>query len=224
VSKFIRESCRAVLWCAPLLFCAFFTACALIPKIPIVSDPELDAMVERDAQAIVAVADRPGARTYHFALAQFPRRDLLGLSLGQGRIYISYELTRLAKSSAYYRWMLRQTLAHEIAHEVAEHANHSGAVASQVAPESEITGSDLGLSMHVRFQNYSVDKELEADREGMKYWARLHWDCGIWTEILRNFQRQQYAGDRYHPTDRRVEEAVQACAAEPPPDDASATR
>ena len=200
--------CRCALLC-------MIAGCSLAAHIPVISDPVLEQMVQREAQPILAVADPRSAAAYRFQLSDFPRRDLLGLSAGRGRIFISYELARRALRDRYHLWVLRQTLAHEIAHEVARHADQGGVVASRAAPEAEITGRDLGLSVGVRFQNYSVEKELQADFEGLRYWARLGWNCGIWVGILHDFETQQYAGDKYHPTERRLVQAAQVCAAPP---------
>lgn len=200
--------------CVLAVGAAFNTACSLSTQIPVVADERIEKLVQHEAQTILSVADPRGeVFRYRFALSAFPRPDLLGLSLGQGRIYISYKLAQLALTKSYYRWLLRQTLAHEIAHELAGHADRSGPLANSSSAESGVTAGDLGLDRRVQFQNYSVEKELQADLYGMAYWARLGWNCAIWIDILREFQRQDYAGDSFHPTDRRLEQASASCAA-----------
>ena len=78
-------------------------------------------MVRNEAAQIVAVtSDSENFSRYHFYLSDFPRKDILGLSIGKRRIYISYNLAKLAMKTPRYWWLLRQTLAHEIAHELAE--------------------------------------------------------------------------------------------------------
>jgi len=199
--------------CAMIVAGALMMSCSLTPKIPVIADEPIEKMVSDEAGRILAAADpRVEFSRYRFQLSAFPRRDLLGLSLGRGQIYISYQLAQLALKKSYYRWLLRQTLAHEIAHEIAGHANQRGALAN-IAASQGITAQHLGLDGLVRFQNYSVEKELQADFYAMNYWATLGWDCAIWVDILRGFQRQNYAGDVFHPTDRRLEQASRSCPA-----------
>ena len=76
------------------------------------------------------------------------------------------------------------------------------------------SGGAVGLPWYVRLYNYATDKELEADRIGLGYWNKLGWDCQIWVQILENFQAQNYRGDSFHPTDRRLQQAQNICAAE----------
>jgi predicted Zn-dependent protease len=211
VLKQIRTS---KLSCAMIVAGALMMSCSLIPKIPVITDEPIERMVSEEAGRILAAADpRAEFSHYRFQLSSFPRRDLLGLSIGHGRIYISYQLAQLALKKSYYRWLLRQTLAHEIAHELAGHANHRGALANSPSSQAGVTARHLGLNGLVRFQNYSVEKELQADFYAMNYWATLGWDCAIWVDILRGFQSQNYAGDVFHPTDRRLEQASLSCPA-----------
>ena len=121
-------------------------------------------------------------------------------------------LAARALNNTAYLWLLRQTIAHEIAHETAGHANQkvlgwfTGGNFSLGA-----SGQNVGLPWYVRLYNYPTEKELEADRVGLEYWKRLGWDCQIWVRILENFQNQQYQGDIYHPTDRRLQQARDVC-------------
>lgn len=198
--------------CAALLAGSALLACSLSPVVPTVSDERLEALVDREARQLLAVADAgSGAQEYRFHLAPFPRADVLGLSVGQKRIFISYRLAQLAAQTDYHRWMLRQVLAHEIGHEVAGHAARNRANAYRSPAAGDITANHLGMSREVSFQNYSLENELQADMYGMKYWRRLGWDCALWVEILTNFKMHGYAGDRFHPTDRRLEEARASC-------------
>jgi len=200
--------------CGLIVASAMMMSCYLTAKIPVIADEPIERMVSDEAGRILAAAD-PHAEFshYRFQLSAFPRRDLLGLSIGRGRIYISYQLAQLALKKSYYRWLLRQTLAHEIAHELAGHANQRGALANSPSSQAGVTARHLGLNGLVQFQNYSVEKELQADFYAMSYWATLGWDCAIWVGILHEFQRQNYAGDDFHPTDRRLEQASISCPA-----------
>jgi predicted Zn-dependent protease len=197
----------------PIVFS--LVACSLVPRIPTVSDPRLEALVVQEAGPIIAVtADRDNVSQYSFYLSDFPRKDILGLSTGNRRIYISYRLAQYAAQNPPNIWLLRQTLAHEIAHEIKGHVSGTGTTSfNRSATGSGVTGTDVGLSPLVKFRTYPVEKELEADLEGMKYWSRLHWDCRIWVGILQGFEQQNYAGDSLHPTGERLKQAIGACAA-----------
>jgi predicted Zn-dependent protease len=74
------------------------------------------------------------------------------------------------------------------------------------------SGRDVGLPGSMRFYNYATEKELEADLKGLGYWNKLGWDCQIWVRILENFQEQNYTGDIFHPTDRRLQQAQSVCS------------
>ena len=203
-----------ILLLTPITFA--LVACSVFSRIPTVSDDRLESLVRQEAAPIIAVTkDRNEASRYTFYLSDFPRKDILGLSTGNRRIYLSYDLARYAASNPRHLWLLRQTLAHEIAHEIKGHAKQTGATPFN-RPEavSGLTGTDVGLSSSVKFRSYPVEKELEADLEGMKYWSRLHWDCRIWVRILRGFEQHNYAGDALHPTGERLKQAIGACPAD----------
>jgi predicted Zn-dependent protease len=196
---------------AAILCHLFFMSCSIAPHIPIVIDDRVERLVRDEAARVVAVTeDRNDLTRYQIFLSDFPRRDILGLSVGQRRIYISYELGRLALRNTRYRWLLRQTIAHEIAHEIAGHAKTNVSFNSATVGRG-VTSRDLGLPSNLRFQHYSPEKELQADLEGMKYWEKLNWDCRIWIRILEEFQRQSYSGDIFHPTDQRLKQATRVC-------------
>jgi hypothetical protein len=214
-------SAREVLFSGRLTILSLFVlSCSLAPKISTVSDERLEGLVRDDALRIVELTEDKGEFSrYQFFLSEFPRKDILGLSTGDRRIYIRYELAQRAANHAWYRWLLRQTLAHEIAHEIAGHANHKGvAFDNPFAFGDGVTSRDLGLPWNVRMVNYSAEKELEADLNGMKYWRMLQWDCRIWVRILEDFSRQNYSGDMFHPTDARLRQAARFCLPESDPE------
>ncbi|MGH7794262.1 MAG: hypothetical protein ACREQ2_05090, partial [Candidatus Binatia bacterium] len=176
----------------PVRFTAVFlawllNACAtLSTEIPTVADERLEQYVTAIGLEIVAVSEhRDRWSSYEFKLVDFARQDILGLSTGNHRIFISYELSRLAHERHDYRWLLRHTLAHEIAHDVMgrgalardDRANH------RVGLANSITSRDLGLSDRIKFLPYSRSAELAADRKGMEYWRRLGWPCGHWVQL-----------------------------------------
>jgi predicted Zn-dependent protease len=185
-----------------------------------VVDDRVEALLRSEAERIVAVSeDRGNFSKYEFLLSEFPRKDILGMSVGNGRIYISYRLALLGLTDLNFLWVLRQTLAHEIAHETANHANQQGAIGLNGGNLSlGASGGEVGLPWYVRLYNYSTEKELEADLKGLNYWNKVGWDCRIWVGILEDLQRRNYTGDAFHPTDRRLNQAQNACErAENPP-------
>ncbi len=199
--------------CVRMLFFLLLTSCSTQVSIPTVSDDPVALLVRKEAAQIIAVSeDKDRASDYQIFLADFPRKDILGMSVGNHRIYIRYELAKLAAWSSSYLWLLRQTLAHEIAHETAGHAKQSGNPSlNRAALTRVISSADVGLPWNVRFRNYSTDKELEADLKGLEYWQKLGWDCRVWVNILQNFEKQNYVGDVFHPTDQRLQQARSAC-------------
>jgi len=206
--------------CRLIVFCVFSLSCSLPPKIPTVADERLEAMVRNEASEIIEVTtDREEFSRYQIFLSAFPRKDILGVSVGDRRIYISHELARLAFSSPRYRWLLRQTLAHEIAHEIAGHAKDRKVTSySPFTFGRGVTSRDLGLPSNVRFYHYSAAKELEADLNGLNYWRKLHWDCRIWVRILGEYLQINYTGDIFHSTDDRLRQALRLCLAETDPE------
>jgi predicted Zn-dependent protease len=190
-------------------------SCSTQARIPTVSDNALELLVRHEAAQIVAVSeDKERFSNYQIFLSDFPRKDILGMSVGNGRIYISYALAKLASRRSFHLWLLRQTLAHEIAHETAGHARQTGSTPfNRAAPGSGVASVDVGLPSHVKLRNYSTGKELEADSIGLRYWEKLGWDCRIWVRILQNFEKQNYAGDVFHPTGERLQQARHLCGA-----------
>jgi predicted Zn-dependent protease len=194
----------------------FLLSCSLQAQLPTVTDEPVERLVQAEAARIVAVTDdKENFSKYQFFLSNFPRKDILGLSIGERRIYISHELGQAALRNPRHRWLLRQTLSHEIAHELAGHVKQNGETSfNRPASGRGVTGADLGLPGHIRFYSFSVENELQADLEGMNYWRKLNWDCRIWVRILEGFRQQNYAGDALHPTDERLKQAVNACLPE----------
>jgi predicted Zn-dependent protease len=106
-------------------------------------------------------------------------------------------------------------LAHEIGHEIAGHAKERRVVSFRPFTFGRgVTSEDIGLSPHVRFHNYSAEKELEADLNGLKYWGKLQWDCRIWVRILEKYSQVNYSGGISHPTDERLRQALRVCLPE----------
>ena len=204
------------LLCGLIIYCLLLTSCSTQVSIPTVSDNPVEQLVRNEAAQIVAVSeDKDRFSDYQIFLTDFPRKDILGMSFGDRRIYISYELAKLATRGSFHRWLLRQTIAHEIAHETAGHAEQArSGWFNRGTLRDGISSADVGLPWKVKFRNYSMDKELEADSKGLGYWKKLGWDCHIWVRILQNFERQNYAGDVFHPTDKRLQQAQGLCLTE----------
>jgi predicted Zn-dependent protease len=200
---------------ALFLLALFLNACASgLAQLPTVTDGRLERYVTAMGLEIVAVSEhRERWVDYQFKLVNFARRDILGLSTGRQKIYISYELARLAYKSNYYRWLLRHTLAHEIAHDVlgGDIANEDDGASPHTGLANRITGKDLGLPGRVRFRPYSRAAELAADRKGMEYWEKLGWNCEHWVRLFVNFSAEGYQGDLDHPTRLRLDQAQQIC-------------
>jgi predicted Zn-dependent protease len=205
----------------PLLLLGVASCLPFPLTIPAITDESLENFVNREAAVILQVAENSErAAMYQFRLANFPRKDILGLSVSRQRIFISYELARLASRNEQHRWLLRQTLAHEIAHEVlgGDVVSPGTRSLTNVGLTNRINARDLGLSGFLSFRPYSRSAELEADRKGMEYWAKLGWDCRIWIRIFRNFLKQGYHGDVDHPTVERLDQANRLCPAKPASD------
>jgi predicted Zn-dependent protease len=193
--------------------CLIVFGCSIQPKLPAVVDHRTESLLRNEAASILEISeDRDQVAGYQFLLSDFPRKDILGMSVGDRRIYISYTLASLALYDVNHLWLLRQTVAHEIAHETAAHAKQRGVMRLNRGATNGVGSGDIGLSWYVRLHNYSAEQELEADRIGLQYWGRLGWDCRIWVSILQNFQKQNYTGDVSHPTDRRLQQAESVCA------------
>jgi predicted Zn-dependent protease len=207
-----RARDRFLFW-IQISFCFVFISCSVQAKIPTAVDDRIEDLLLTEAARILAVSeDRDNFSQYQFFLSEFPRQDLLGISVGNRQIYISYKLASRALTDSSQRWLLRQTVAHEIAHETAGHAKQEGAMWLNAGTFTRAaSGRTVGLPWYVRLYNYSVAKELEADLKGLGYWNKLGWNCQIWVRILKNFQKQNYSGDRFHPTDRRLQQAQNAC-------------
>jgi hypothetical protein len=201
---------------AILFFLFALCSCASLPALflPTINDERLELFVAEEAQQILRVSGNAHkADRYNFYLAKFPRDDILGLSFGEHRIFINYQLTRLAREHTGSLWLFRHTLAHEIAHDVLGHAKNEQMASLNAVRQSHarIAGGDLGLPLFIFFRNYSTAAELAADETAMEYWKKIGWDCGIWIRLFRGFLDQGYIGDPDHPTTERLTQAMRIC-------------
>ena len=201
------------------LFLLMLCSCSLHPAsfMPTVSDDRLESFLAGEAAKILEVSENAdSAPLYRFYLVKFRREDILGLSLGNHQIFMSYELSHRAYEQKSYRWLFRQTLAHEIAHDVLGAGNSDGETGlnSVSGSTNRVTERDLGLPRIFLFRNYSRTAELAADQKAMEYWQKMGWDCHIWIEIFKNFLENGYIGDADHPTDERLSQAMKICHSE----------
>jgi hypothetical protein len=138
------------------LFLLCLCSCASLPApfLPTITNERLEAFIAEEAQQILRVSGNAHKATlYKFYLARFPREDILGLSFGEQRIFISYQLTRLAREKTGYLWLFRQTLAHEIAHDELEHAKNQEVASLNAVRQSHarITGETSVCLCSFRF-------------------------------------------------------------------------
>jgi hypothetical protein len=207
----MRRSLLLVL--AAIFLCGVLLSCSIQAEIPVIADEPVQRFVRAEAERIILVSeDHASLADYRIFLSDFPRQDILGLSIDRRRIYISYRLAKFALQDRWHYWLLRQTLAHEIAHETAGHASrHGGVFFNDSASGRGPTQTDVGLPSTIKLRNYSYESELEADLIGLGYWRKLNWNCGIWISILDFFLEQNYMGDVLHPTDKRLQQAKREC-------------
>jgi predicted Zn-dependent protease len=201
-----------------IVLSVFISSCSLHPALflPVVSDHRLETFVAEEAARILTVSDNGNPTTvYRFYLVDFPRKDILGLSLGENQIFLSYELTRRGFDQTGYLWLFRHTLAHEIAHHALRHGQNEHAASLNALPRSaaQISGRDLGLPPSISLRNDSRESELTADRKALDYSRQLGWDCRIWVAIFKSFLDEGYMGDVHHPTEERLIEALRSCHA-----------
>jgi hypothetical protein len=73
------------------------SSCTTSFVMPAVRDERLEHFVAQEAAKILEVSESAQQESlYKFRLVKFPREDILGVSVGSQRIFMSYELTRLA--------------------------------------------------------------------------------------------------------------------------------
>lgn len=211
----------------------FISACAAANRagdfLPVILDGETMEMVEGEAKKILAVTEKPEtARLYTFYLSRFNGKPFLGLSIGNQRIYIHYELARRAKENVGYLWFLRRTLAHEIGHDMAGHAPNLQALSSVVSAGSTAAGIAshapgviglaagavnlvIGLAGTAAAAVYGRSAEMEADRKGIEYWKKVGWDCRIWVRSFKFQFDKGMMGDFRHPIDERLYQSLELC-------------
>lgn len=220
----------------PLLF--FLSSCApsaYKPNIPLVTHSEPQYLIEKEARQILGVTENARiASSYRFRLANFSQvpkfKNVLGMSLGNHEIYIDYQVAARATYDQNHLQFLRRLLAHEIAHDVADHSPNRQALAGAFTILNSIgsgmsylsgavgwagTALSWGSSLGGRagLELYSRSQELEADKLGIEYWKRLGWNCRYWVLYFQNLAGRGFEGNFHHPTKGRLEQAEELCPA-----------
>lgn len=177
-----------------LLLALFLTACSAqwIPRgVHPISDPEVQAFLEREIGIILPVTEQPNKKLTVY-LAEFDPyltdlKNLGGYSSGQGYISFSHVLVKRAFSSkegSAARWRLRFLIAHELGHDMLDHYAKRHLIPA-----------------HAR--------ELEADAKAFEYWKKLGWDCHI---IRKRFEDTGgVGGTSIHSNHERLEQARRLC-------------
>ncbi len=155
--------------------------------ITVIDEVKVQAFVAIEGRKILAVTkNRNEAKDYRFYLAEFEDRPWAGMASGNHIIYILYKDARNAHLNRNRQWylpVLRQILAHEIAHDILRHPN---------------------------YRSYSSAQELAADRLGIILWKRLGWDCSFWVRSYENMKERGIT-DTLHRTDLQLLQAKNLC-------------
>ena len=189
----------------------------------------LQAYVQQVGQRLAAKSHRPGL-TYHFVVLD--SSEVNAFALPGGYVYITRGLLAYINSEA----ELAAVLGHEIGHVTARHAVRQYTAATTTGVLGMIIGATTGIQgSQDLFNNtvgnailsgYGRDHELEADRLGAEYIARVGYDpdamIGV-IGILKNqeeFEKKRAAAENRapriyhgvfatHPSaDRRLQEVV----------------
>src|SRR5690349_614396 len=108
-----KKAPETVILFLALSLCLVLPACSIQLKIPDVVDDRVRELVRSEAARIVTVSeDRENFAKYQFFLSDFPRQDLLGMSVGDRKIYISYKLAARALNHTGSLWLLKIGRAH----------------------------------------------------------------------------------------------------------------
>ncbi len=155
--------------------------------VSVVGDLEIQSFVTKEERWILEVSRNSDlVQEYQFYLAVFNSPHFAGLSSGNHIVHVNTEVARKAyvDRNRYASLLsLRRILAHEIAHDVLNHA--------RIGPRS-------------------VAKELEADRLPITLWKRLGWDCSFW---VLGYEAKQKSGitSSLYPTELQLRQARALC-------------
>jgi len=163
-------------------------------KFGVYDNAELQAYINRVGQKLAAQSDRPNL-VYHFTVLD--STEVNAFALPGGYIYITRGLLAYLNSEA----ELAAVLGHEIGHVTARHAVRQYTKATA----SGFVGMVIGIATGIQatqdlFNNvvgnailsgYGRENELEADRLGAKYMARVGYDPQAVINVLGILKNQE---------------------------------
>ncbi|MFQ6011626.1 MAG: TonB family protein [Nitrososphaerales archaeon] len=155
--------------------------------ISVIDDLEVRAFVTKEGRRILEVTQNSDLiQEYQFFLAVFNSSHFAGLSSGNHIIHVNIDVARKAyfnRNRYAHLLSLRRILAHEIAHDILNHAKAG---------------------------HRSVKKELDADRLGIILWKRLGWDCSFW---VLGYESKQESGitSSLYPPELQLRQAKALC-------------
>jgi len=229
-----RASEMGLLGVFSLLLLLLSSCATATPDIPTTYHAAAKRLVEEEAHRILSVTEDAGQEDhYQFHLANFDAagkklQGSIGVSLGDGQIYIDEGVARSALNDEERLQFLRLVLAHEIAHDVADHQpnqkalvdtfnilNSIGYGMSYVPGPVGWAGAAISWATYlggtVSVHLYARSQELEADKLGIEYWKSLGWDCQYWVKWFQTLSDSGHEGDFHHPTEGRLEQAEELC-------------
>lgn len=157
-------------------------------------NPALQAYVQQVGQRLAAKSHRP-ALTYHFVVLD--SAEVNAFALPGGYVYITRGLLAYINSEA----ELAAVLGHEIGHVTARHAVRQYTAATTTGVLGMIIGVTTGIQGsqdlfnntigNALLSGYGRDHELEADRLGAEYGARVGYDPDAMISVISILKNQE---------------------------------
>jgi predicted Zn-dependent protease len=159
-------------------------------------DPQLQAYVDQVGKKLAAQSHRPGL-SYHFTVLDSD--EVNAFALPGGYVYITRGILAYLNSEA----ELAAVLGHEIGHVTARHgvrqytaataANIGANIVSVFVPELGSVGGQQLLNVlgGALLSGYGRDHELEADRLGAEYIARIGYDPDAMIGVVGVLKNQE---------------------------------
>ncbi len=161
-------------------------------------DPEINRIVRRVGERIVAVADDPG---YDWQFTVFRDETPNAFALPGGNVGVNTGLFKVAKTES----MLAAVMAHEVAHALARHSAER--MSQQLALEGGLEAVGLASETAAQYGGllaqaatlgvilpFSREQEAEADEIGLIYMARAGYDPRAAVTLWRNFMAYGKSG------------------------------
>ncbi len=204
----------------------------ILDQQPAYNDPALQQYIDFVGQTLAAKSDRP-LLPWHFTIIDSP--DVNAFALPGGYIYINRGLLAYLQSEA----ELAAVLGHEIAHVTARHQarQQRNRTLTSIAGWIVAVGTGIGMAGDLTniagtaaISGYGRNLELEADRLGAGYMARVNYDHEAMLDVIGVLKdHQQFSsgiakaeggdGNTYHgvfsshpKNDKRLQEVVRAAA------------